>query len=167
MDLYLLRHAIAVERGTRKFNDDFDRPLTTEGEKKLRRVVKAMRSLEISFDVILSSPYVRARETAEIVTSELGLGKKLELMEALGVDGSAQELIQSLRTRNLAEKSVLLVGHEPYLSLLIGLLTTGTSRSTVIMKKAGLCKLLVANLRAGRCAKLEWFLAPRQMLLMT
>lgn len=167
MDLYFLRHAIAVDRDAPGFKNDFDRPLTPDGEQKLRRVTKAMRNLQLTFDLVLSSPYVRARETAEIVASTLSLRKKLEFRDSLGVDGNPRELIVEVGGLEPAPASLLLVGHEPYLSSLISLLVTGASRSSFGLKKAGLCRLSVESLKIGRCARLEWLLTPRQMLLMS
>jgi phosphohistidine phosphatase len=167
MDLYILRHAIAVERDEEGSKNDFDRPLTSEGEQKLRRIAKAMRNLQLSFDLILSSPYVRARETAEIVAASLVLRKKLQMRDSLGVDGNPRELITEIQRLAPPPSSILLVGHEPFLSNLISLLVTGTVRSQVTLKKAGLCKLTVDAWKIGRCARLEWLLTPRQMLLMS
>jgi phosphohistidine phosphatase len=165
MDLFILRHAIAAEPG--EFKNDFERALTPDGEQKLRRVTKAMRNLQLSFDLIISSPYVRARETAEIVAAALALGKKVQLWETLGADGNARELIAEVRALSPAPESILLVGHEPYLSSLVSLLVCGSTKACVTLKKSGLCKLTVDNLRPARCARLEWLLTPRQMLLMT
>ena len=69
MNLYLLRHGIAAERGAGQSAGDADRPLTTKGRRKLRRAAAAMRTMQLSFDVILSSPLVRARQTAELIAS--------------------------------------------------------------------------------------------------
>ena len=66
MNLYLLRHGIAVERGTPGLDKDADRSLTPKGERRLWRITEAMEALKLSFDLILSSPYLRARQTAEI-----------------------------------------------------------------------------------------------------
>ena len=71
MKLYILRHGIAVEPGTPGYETDADRPLTSEGERKMRQIAGAMEALELSFDLILSSPYLRARQTAEIVAEVL------------------------------------------------------------------------------------------------
>jgi len=165
MDLYILRHAIAVERGTPGYASDADRPLTAEGERKLRKVVRAMERLKLSFDLVLSSPYVRARRTAEIVAGALGCRQKLKLSEHLAANDSRQ-FIQLLRTKRPLPRSVLIVGHEPYLSRLISLLASGEPRSHVTLKKAGLCKLTIASLRHDRCAMIEWLLTPHQMQLM-
>src|SRR5207249_3311762 len=78
MTLFILRHGLAVEPGTRDYPNDADRPLTAEGRSKLRQIAQAMKKLELEFDVILSSPYTRARQTAEIVADKLGARKHLE-----------------------------------------------------------------------------------------
>lgn len=167
MDFYILRHAIALERTTPGIKSDFDRPLSPDGEQKLRRVAKALRNLELTFELVLSSPYVRARETAELVTAAFGIRKRLELQDSLGADGNPREFLAELAARQPAPASVLVVGHEPYLSTMAALLLTGTARSCVTLKKAGICKLTIDRLRVGRCAHLEWLLTPRQMLLMS
>lgn len=167
MDLYILRHAIAQERTAPGIKSDFDRPLTPEGEQKLRRVTKAMRNLELSFDLILSSPYVRARETAELVAAAFGISKNLKLRDNLGADGNPREFVAELAVWQPTPQTVLVVGHEPYLSTMATLLLTGALKSCITLKKAGLCKLSIESLRVGRCARLEWLLTPRQMLLMS
>jgi phosphohistidine phosphatase len=162
MNLYLLRHGLAVEPGTPGFRDA-DRPLTAEGEQKLRQCAQAMAALELSFDLILSSPYVRARETAEIVAAALGARKKLELEECLTPSGSTRSLVTRLSGLGPKVEEVMLVGHEPYLSGLISLLVWGQNAGLVTMKKGGLCKLAVDSPKHGRCATLEWLLTPKQM----
>ncbi len=67
MDIYIIRHAIAVDRGTPEYEDDSQRPLTEKGKKKMRQIASGLRALGVDFDFILSSPYIRARETAEIL----------------------------------------------------------------------------------------------------
>ena len=166
MDLYILRHGIAVEPGTPGYETDADRPLTPEGERKLRQIADAMRALELSFDLILSSPYLRARQTAEIVAAALGARKRLEMSDALTPSGSIKKLVELLKRREPSPESVLLVGHEPYLSELISLLLSGKESFAVVMKKGGLCKLTTESLKPGRCATLQWLLTPKQMALM-
>jgi phosphohistidine phosphatase len=166
MELYILRHAIAVERGTPGYENDFERPLTAEGEEKLRRIARAMCALDLSFDLILSSPFVRARQTAERVAAVLKHRKGLELRDSLGADSDPRAFVAELKASGSTLERLLLVGHEPFLSSLVALLTTGTLKSCVVLKKAGLCKLTVTSLRVGRCATLEWLLTPRHMLLM-
>src|SRR5882672_671424 len=125
MNLFLLRHGIAVERGTPGCEKDAERPLTPKGERRLSQIADAMDAMGLKFDLILSSPYVRARQTAEIVADALGLKKKLEFSESLTPDGDARSLIGVLNKLEPKPASVLLVGHEPFLSDLISTLTSG------------------------------------------
>lgn len=166
MDIYLLRHAIAVERGTPGYERDSDRELTPKGAKRMRRVAQGMLAMELSFDVILSSPFARAKQTAEIVADVFEAHKSLEFTDTLAVCGDPEELIKLIGKKYDAVESVLLVGHEPYMSSLISLLVSGDQNLMVTMKKGGLCKLSVESLRYDQCATLEWLLTPSQMILM-
>jgi len=168
MNIFLLRHGIAVEAGTGAFNKDSERTLTPKGERKLWQVADAIAALEISFGVILTSPYVRARQTAEIIGEALDAKKKLETSEDLTPGGSAKKLIDYINSLKPAPENVLLVGHEPFMSEFVSLLISGDSHgASVLMKKGGLCKLTVERaLQHGRCATLEWLLTPKQMALM-
>ncbi|HMP81593.1 MAG TPA: phosphohistidine phosphatase SixA [Verrucomicrobiota bacterium] len=163
MNIYLLRHGIAVERGTRGFENDADRPLTLKGEERMKSIARAMREMGLEFDLILTSPYVRARHTAEIVADEFKARNILQNSEQLACGGDAKKLVSEL-TR-LKPDNVLLSGHEPYLSELISTLVFGDAGGSVLMKKGGLCKLSTDAIKYGRCATLELLLAPRQMLL--
>ena len=71
MKLSLLRHGIAVEPGTPGYEDDSARPLTAKGERRMRRIAEGMATLGLSYDLLLSSPYLRARQTAEFVAQVL------------------------------------------------------------------------------------------------
>lgn len=164
MDLYLLRHGIAVERGTDGYEDDATRPLTPKGERRVRRIAKGMKRLDLTFDLILSSRLIRARQTAEIVAKTFGAVQQLKFTTHLAPDGDPEELIHELMRLDHRPKSVLLVGHEPYLSSLISTLLSGKASLKVTLKKGGLCLLTVGALRHGPCATLEWLLTPRQMM---
>jgi phosphohistidine phosphatase len=167
MNIYILRHGIAVERGTPGCTTDADRPLTAEGERKLRLVAGAIKAMEIDFDVVLSSPYLRARQTAEVVAAALALRRRLDFSDSLVPNGSTRRLVALLGGLAPPPENILLVGHEPYLSGLISLLVSGGESFAVVLKKGGLSKLSVESLGHGRCAALEWILTPRQMALMT
>jgi phosphohistidine phosphatase len=166
MNLYLLRHGLAMERGTAGFENDASRPLTPKGKRQLRKVAAAIGAMELKFDAIWSSPLVRARQTADIVAKELNIKRKPVLAAELSPGGSANKLIQKIRGLKIKPENVLLVGHEPDLSELISLLVTGENTAGFALKKAGLAKLEIENLRAGRCATLTWLLTPGQMKLM-
>ena len=166
MNLYILRHGLAAERAASRHAKDSDRPLTPKGKRKLWRTVRTMEGLGIRFDLILSSPYLRARQTAEIVAEGFGAEKHLRLSDALEPDGDVEKLIELLDSIRPAPEDVLLVGHEPYLSGLVSLLVTGQSGLSMALKKGGLCRLSVESLDPGRCASLEWLLTPKQMTLL-
>ena len=78
MDLYLLRHGLAVPLDPASFAKDSERPLTPEGRRKLEEVARAMVAMELAFDLVLSSPYLRARQTAELVVAALHCRKQLQ-----------------------------------------------------------------------------------------
>jgi len=163
MEIYLLRHGIAVERETRGFEDDFTRPLTPKGRRQLRKSAAAIKKLTSKFDLILSSPLVRAKQTAEIVAKELKCKKRLRFTNALAPGGLASILIRQMSREKEAPGNVLLVGHEPDLSGLVSLLVTGGKGMQIEFKKGALCKLEADVLRDGQCATLVWFLTPKQM----
>src|ERR1044071_9654383 len=152
MKLYVFRHAIAVERGTDPGLRDSDRMLTREGIRKLKLVIAAIKQLEISFDLILSSPYLRALQTAKLTAKSLGAKKKLETTEALKPESSFRELIEELQKRKCS--NVVIVGHEPHLSGSISFLLTCRQGMSINFKKAGLCLLSIDALRYGRWAHL-------------
>lgn len=161
MNLFILRHGLAVEQTIPSFKLDSDRPLTAEGRKKVRRVAVILSQLKISFDLILTSPYVRAMQTAEIVVEVLGARKALNTSDNLVPGGDAKQLIGELSRRRSSLKDVLLVGHEPDLSRLISILVTGRLGLPIELKKGGLCKLEIGALRYGRCATLQWLLTSK------
>jgi phosphohistidine phosphatase len=166
MDLYILRHGIAVDHGAPGYPKDSDRPLTPKGERKLWQAAEAMEALDLSFDLILSSPYARARQTAELTASAFNAARKLEFSDTLIPSGKVKDLITVINDRKPLPDSVLLVGHEPHLSELISLLVCGNAAPVLLMKKGGLCKLTCESLKPARCATLEWLLTPKQMALM-
>src|SRR6185503_4270697 len=94
MEIYILRHGIAAERGTPGYKKDSDRPLTKEGEEKMGQIAEAMLGMGLQFDLILSSPYIRAKDTARIVAGELG--GEVTLTDLLVPDGNAIELIAEI-----------------------------------------------------------------------
>jgi phosphohistidine phosphatase len=166
VNLFILRHGIAAEPDAPGIKSDANRPLIPKGEQRLREAAAAMEKMGLSFDAIISSPYLRAKQTAEIVARHFKLQKKLTFSDDLIPGGNPQALIRQLNGLKPAPENILLVGHEPYLSWLIALLATGNTSATIEMKKGGLCKLEVEELEYGHCATLAWLLTPRQMELM-
>jgi phosphohistidine phosphatase len=125
-----------------------------------------MKKMDLRFDLILSSPFLRAKQTAEIIAESLKLKKQLGFSDALTPDGNPKALIRQLNELKPVPENILLVGHEPYLSCLISLLTTGRVDLMMDFKKGGLCKLEIEKLSHARCATLVWLLTPGQMKLM-
>lgn len=160
MKLYILRHGDAVEPSDTKVKDA-ERPLTPKGIQRTKQLGETLEQMEVSLDAILSSPLVRARETAEIIARELKFGGKVELMDSLTPSGSIENLVRELTMLRPSPKNVLLVGHEPYLSGFISLLCAGGPGLGLEMKKGALCRLEVAAPVCGKCATLEWLLPPR------
>jgi phosphohistidine phosphatase len=159
MNLYIIRHAIAVDEGTPEYEDDSQRPLTDKGKKKMRQIAKGLRTLGVGFDLILSSPYVRAKETAEIVADVLKMKKNIEFSENLIPMGDPDLLIAEMNEKYNVN-SIALVGHEPHLTALISLLVSENAGVDMTLKKGGVCNLSADDLHHSRKATLEWLLTP-------
>ena len=111
LELYLIRHGVAAERGE-EYPDDSKRPLTSEGIARLRKEAKALEGLDVSFDQILSSPLVRARQTADVFAEELKGKPPIANTDALTPAGSPGAVIQELG-KHMRKARIALVGHEP------------------------------------------------------
>jgi len=159
MNIYIIRHAIAVDRGTPEYEDDSQRPLTDKGKKKMRQIARGLRVLGVDFDLILSSPYVRAKETAEILAEVSKTKADVVFSENLIPMGDPDLLLSEMNEKYSAN-SVALVGHEPHLSALISLLVSDNASLDIILKKGGVCRLSADDLHHNRKAALEWLLTP-------
>ena len=159
MEIYLVRHAIAAERDAEAWPDDSLRPLTDRGRRRFRAAARGLRALGAAVEVSLSSPYVRAWETAQIAQAEAGWPAPAPC-EALAIGNPASVV------RVLAEQrgrgSVGVVGHEPLLSEVLAYLLAGSARAmTAEWKKGGVARVQCWGAPAeGRGALLE-FLPPR------
>jgi len=165
MNLYLMRHAIAEERDTSLYPEDSLRPLSSPGRRKMVKIAQGIKNMGFDFDMIVSSPFLRARETAEIMAKRFGLQARLNFTDQLSPFGDAEKLIVEIREQ-FAVEHLLLVGHEPSMSYLTSVLVSGNGSLTMTMKKGGLCCLSVSELRYGQCAILESLLTPGQMIAM-
>lgn len=167
MHVYLLRHGLAGERDDQRFPDDTLRPLTGEGKRRTRAVARGMAGLELGIEQIISSPLVRARQTADIAAAELKMaGGSILESAALAPDRSPGEIFKALRDGSCGT-NVLLVGHEPHLSSLVSLMVTGRADGMeMAFKKAGLAGIdCEAELAAGS-GVLEFLLKPGQLAMM-
>lgn len=160
MELYVLRHGLAEEQS--HSGKDRDRVLTAEGIKKTRTSGKALRKMELQFDLVLASPFVRAWQTAEIVVEECGCGKALQRCDALSSGAPMSGVLEEITRAAAKCNSVMIVGHEPDLSKLISVLLSGSPGLAITMKKGGLAKLMLAVGEPGT-ARLEWLLSPKHL----
>lgn len=160
MQLLLIRHGRAGDRETfaQTGKDDSERPLTTPGKWKMRRIAKGLHRTVGAIDVLGSSPLVRAAQTAAIVAREFGLSDVAEV-EAL-VPGTPAEQCAAWLRRQKAAEVVALVGHEPDLGALATWLLGGGAESRVPIGKGGACLLEIdGRVKAGG-AVLRWALTP-------
>jgi phosphohistidine phosphatase len=155
--LFLVRHGIAEEPspGT----PDSERRLTREGRVKTQRAMRGLMSLRPELDVILTSPLARARETAEILASEVS-AVEVEVFPALASGEPTQALCAALATRT-CRSGIALVGHEPDLGEFASYILTGDENAAHLrFRKAGVATFEVESLAQLRPATLRWFLSP-------
>jgi phosphohistidine phosphatase len=160
VNLYFLRHAIAADKNAWKGSDS-DRPLTKEGVRKMRKAAKGIRRLDFPVDWILTSPFRRAFDTAAITAKGLKLKKKLRVNKALAPDGDPKMLVRYLTANFRSWESLMLVGHEPYLGRLLGVLVGGPEGEPIELEKGALAKLSVDTLAYNKCATLHWLVTPK------
>lgn len=159
MLIHLLRHAEAEDASPS--GRDADRRLTDDGRKRMRAVARAVAKLDAGYDVILVSPLLRARQTAEPVAEACGFGKALSETKALAPNADPVEVLQELA--RLKPGAALLVGHQPHLGRLVGFLVAGRSDVEVPMKKAGLAAFETGSDPSLGRAELKLFLPPKLM----
>jgi phosphohistidine phosphatase len=161
MDLFVLRHGKAGQSSDSP--DDSTRALTREGRAEIRDVARWMRSKKFRFDVIASSPLTRAWETAEIVARLLGRNDRLEVWDELAPGGDPDALCYHA-SQYSRDTAVLIVGHEPSLSFLIGRIITGRGTASLVLAKGGLAKIRNFSFDNRPSGDLQWLLTPRQMM---
>jgi phosphohistidine phosphatase len=157
MEIYLLRHGIAEESAPT--GRDPDRRLTDEGRAKLRRVLERAHQAGVRPSLILSSPYRRALETAEIAARELGYEGKIVRIPALTPDSSPQQVWDAIRERR-QESAVLLAGHEPLFSAIVAYLL-GSTHAMVHFRKGALIRIDVETTGPAPTGVLEWMLTAK------
>lgn len=160
MELWIVRHGIAIERGAPGVKSDDERWLTEEGKERTREVAKGLAALGVKPALLLTSPLVRARETAEILAEELGV-KKVQETDSLRPGFAMTDLCDAILAAG-APDAVLIVGHEPDLGELISTLVWGDDSGQIAMRKAGVALLTLDKLPPGeRGVTLEWLLPPK------
>ena len=161
LELYLVRHAVAALRGP-DYPDDADRPLTDEGTERFRRAVAGLRETGTQLDLVLTSPYVRARETAELLSAGLRPRPKLIVTEALAPGRRAAEIVAAVARHSASGRGaarLALVGHEPDLGELAARLLG--AKGAIEFKKGAICRIDVDRAMPAGPGTLRWLLTPR------
>jgi phosphohistidine phosphatase len=163
MNVYLLRHGVAAERDPLKFPNDDERPLTDAGIEKMREAAAGVAQLIDAPDVMLTSPLVRTRQTADIIAKAFGGSKRLETSHALRPGATPAAVRELLKAKAAGgAKSVMVVGHEPDMGEIASALI-GARGSVVEFKKGSLCAIQLADDHSNPPGVLLWHLAPKQL----
>lgn len=158
MKLYLVRHAIAEDSANHE--DDSQRPLTEKGRERMKKIAAALMKIGVQPNLIVSSPYVRASQTASVLAKALKYRAEILYSDSLVPMGNADDMIGEINDKYSVEE-LMLVGHEPNLSSLGGVLLVGSTGIAINLKKGGVCCLSVDNLHHDRKAVLEWLITPK------
>lgn len=159
--LYLVRHAIAEV--TAPSGNDADRRLTPAGRRRMEQAAKGLAQLGVRPAAILTSPLVRAEETAHILAGALTPNLELEVYARLGFGHEAKEVVAGLH-RHRAAGSLVLVGHQPDLGHLASYLLTGAADVVPLpFKKGAVAAIDVPGLPPDGPGVLRWFLTPKQL----
>ena len=163
MKLLVIRHAIAEDKGNWAGTgaSDDSRPLTEDGEGKMVRNASGLHSIISRIDLLATSPLTRARQTADIVAAEFGIGD-VETTDALAPDRPPKELARWAGAHGEKEL-IAIVGHEPHLSGLVTWFMVGSSSAAVELKKGGACLLEFEKAPSSGGGILEWLLTPAQL----
>ena len=161
--VYLIRHGIAAERGT--YTDDDQRPLVDKGVRKTEKIAQRLMELGLRFDGLLTSPLVRAVQTAEILC-RVGVAADYQMFQPLAPGGSLAAWLTWLTDwLSPQHQSIALVGHEPDLSQWGQILVQGAINDRWIMKKAGVIGIYMpAHINPIGGSQLVWLAPPRFIL---
>lgn len=163
IDLYIIRHGLAGESGS--YPNDDERPLTEEGIRKTKRIAKRLYDLDLRFDLILTSPLARARQTADILQSAK-LAPRLEESKYLAPGGDLNAWLSWLQLwRQSGGDCLAMVGHEPDLSEWAEQLVWGDIRHRLVLKKAGIIGITLPDEGSAiGQSQLFWLTPPRFLL---
>lgn len=159
MRVVLFRHGIAGNRDPRRWPNDALRPLTSRGRERTEQAARGLKRLYAPTR-ILASPLLRATQTAEILRSACGLTREIELVPALAPGGGYRDVLTRLNALK-ANEIVALVGHEPDLGKLAGVLVFGAPNGNLPLKKAGACIVDFVGHPDSGAGKIVALLPPR------
>jgi phosphohistidine phosphatase len=159
MQLYVVRHGIAIDREDPKCPADPERYLTEEGIEKTKRVAAAVAALDASPDLLLSSPYVRAMQTAEIFATALGYAKSRIRRADLLLPGGDPMLFFRELAKDKQTSTLFVFGHAPHLDELIAT-ALGSKHHITSLKKAGVALLELKRVSPPN-GQLLWLATPK------
>ena len=159
MDLYILRHGEAGKRSATR--NDSQRSLSITGRQEMEEIAKALVKLGLEFDYVFTSPLVRCKQTTEIVMKYIKSRNSVVELNELRPEGNKLELYNKL-SKLKPGSLTLLVGHEPYLSDLVGE-AIGESNCRIDLKKGGLVRIRTISLQPKIRGELRWLLTPKHM----
>lgn len=159
-ELYVVRHAIAAERGP-NYPDDRERPLTREGIARFKQAVEGLKTLDVEIDLVVTSPLVRAMHTAELLVAGIGGKPRLETLDALAPGGRSATVMEALAKFAKRYSRIAIVGHEPDLGELTAKLLR--ARGTIEFKKGAVCCLELDGATPTGPATLKWLMPPRML----
>jgi phosphohistidine phosphatase len=159
-ELFLVRHAIAAERGP-NYPDDRERPLTSEGITRFKHAVEGLKDFDVTLDIVLTSPLVRASHTAELLVAGIGGKPRLEVLEALAPGGRLSQVLDAIAKHGKRLRHIALVGHEPDLGELAARLLR--ARGTIEFKKGAVCCIELDGAMPNGPGTLRWLLPPRAL----
>ena len=157
--LYLVRHGIAAARGP-SWPDDTKRPLTPKGTTRVRQIARGLQRLDVDIDVVLTSPLVRAKQTAELLADGLKPSPTLHVTSALSPGVGPAALVEALQSYRKA-RGVALVGHEPDLGEFAAWLTG--AEAPLPFKKGGICRIDIPSAHGHGSGQIVWFATPRML----
>lgn len=160
IELYLVRHGVAAERGP-KYPDDRLRPLMPAGVKRFASSIPGLIEIGVVVDLVLTSPLVRARDTATLLAAGLKPRPAMTEVEALAPGGRYQAVVEAIKTHSKRHRRLAIVGHEPDLGELAARLLG--ARGTVQFKKGAICAIDVDGATPGGPGTLRWLLPPRAL----
>lgn len=165
MRIYLFRHGEALSKGDPSVSSDAERPLIEEGVRRTRQSAEGLVKLGLSFDAILTSPWMRARQTAQIVAEVLEFPGKPEVMEQLAGDRSVEDAIGALATHD-KQDHIMLVGHQPLLGEIAAYCLSLSTAMQVDMKKSGIVCVEVARIPPKNPGTLIFAMSAKQLRLL-
>lgn len=158
-ELYLIRHGAAETRG-HEWPDDSKRPLTEEGIERMRLAARGLVRLGATFDVVLTSPFVRTRQTAELVATAFAERPPVVAVESLTPNGSFQAVLNDLE-KQANRGRIAIVGHEPDLGELAARLSG--IRQPLAFRKGAVCRIDVKTIPPAGAGVLKWFMTAKML----